>query len=64
MRNLNIPLERNFPPVPVRSCDWSAWVNDQEETTTCTGTIPADTLTSLAERFDESTHDRKEQTHD
>jgi hypothetical protein len=54
MRDLDIRVERNFPPIRDRSCDWSAWVNGQEETTTCTAATAPEALFALAERIEET----------
>jgi len=64
VRDFTIKVQRNFPPIPDRSCDWSAWVDGEEATTTCSSATSSDALISPAERIDESTtHERKEQTH-
>ena len=61
-RDLNTRVERNFPPIPDRSCDRSAWVDGQEETTTGTGEIASNAHISPAVRIDESTkHDRRKE---
>ena len=36
-------------PIPVRSCDWMAAVDGEEETTTCTGETPWGVLRAVAD---------------
>jgi hypothetical protein len=64
VKELTAKAQRSFPPIPDRSCDWSALVDGEEKTTTRTRPTPCEALISPAERTDESiTRERKEQTH-
>jgi hypothetical protein len=61
-RDQNTRVEPDVPPIPDRSCDRTAWVDGQEETTSCTGAIASNAHISPAVRIDESTqHDRRKE---
>jgi hypothetical protein len=47
MYGFTIMVARTRAPIPDRACDWAAWVDGEEETTTCTGPTPARALAGL-----------------
>jgi hypothetical protein len=49
---LTIHVSPEFPPIPDRSCDWAAWVDGREETTTSHGPTPAAALRQLADQIE------------
>jgi hypothetical protein len=51
-QTFTIHVSPEFPPIPDRSCDWAAWVDGEEERTTCHGSTPAAALRQLAEQIE------------
>ena len=45
-QKFTIQVSPEFPPIPDRSCDYAAWIDGEEESTTVTGPTPALALAS------------------
>jgi hypothetical protein len=53
-QKFTIHVSPEFPPIPDRSADYAAWIDGEEETTTCTGPTASAALIALAERIEEA----------
>lgn len=51
-QTFTIKVSPEFPPIPDRSCDWAAWIDGEEERTTCHGPTPSAALRQLAEQIE------------
>ena len=50
----------DYPPIPDRSSDWSAWIDGQEELGTGRGRTEAEAIEDLRERLDRFQASRQE----
>jgi hypothetical protein len=52
----DVVLKQVYPPIPIRSFDWCAWHDDDEESNTGWGATPEEALADLAQ-LDEDDED-------
>jgi hypothetical protein len=55
---MKIHVEATGAPIPIRSCDWAAWVDGDEERGSELGATPWEALRRLADRLEEEDEDK------
>ena len=52
---VSISLSHEYPPIPIRTCDWRAWyTDDQSDNPNCGwGATPDEAITDLVDSYEE-----------